>query len=81
MNFTDRHLVIRCEGKFYNKFLKQFVPQITASCLFYNEDEMLKASDSLDFVHEVLVVECEYFKGMACRILEGSTLDEFYKLE
>lgn len=81
MNFTDRHLVIRCEGKFYNKFIKQFVSQITASCLFYSEDELLKASDSLDFVHEVLLVECEYFKGMACRILEGSTLDEFYKLE
>lgn len=51
------------------------------SCLFYSETELKKASDTLDFVHEVLVVECEYFQGMECKILEGSMLDEFYKLE
>jgi len=81
VKFTVRHLVIQCEGKFYNKFAKHFVPQITASCLFYTEDEMRKASNSLEFVHQVLVVECEYFQGMSCRILEGGTLDDFYNLE
>lgn len=77
MGFDEKYLVICCEGKYYNQHLKEFASYITASCLFYTKEKALEASATLDFVHEIRIVECHFYRGMECRLIEGSVIDDF----